>query len=180
MRRPPGFIFGFSMLTAERLREVLYYNRLTGKWIWRVATSPRVHPGDEAGKMRKGYRVIGVDGKKYVASRLAFLCVKGAWPRGLVDHWDLDRANDRWSNLRDATHAQNMQNCGVRRTSSTGRKGVRSTSFAAGPLGKSNAQPRGKSTRGFVAVLSTRRRKCMRAWLGSFTANTPGLNRSAG
>jgi hypothetical protein len=38
----------------------------------------------------------------------------GEWPRCIVDHKDCDRTNDRWSNLREATHAQNSANMHVR------------------------------------------------------------------
>jgi hypothetical protein len=34
----------------------------------------------------------------------------GKWPNGLVDHKNHKKADDRWVNLREATHSQNNAN----------------------------------------------------------------------
>jgi hypothetical protein len=41
-----------------------------------------------------------------------------------VDHKDLDGHNNRWANLRLATHSQNMGNQKKRATNTSGHKGV--------------------------------------------------------
>ena len=48
-------------------------------------------------------------------------------PPGLIDHRDLCRSNNKWSNLRPATHGQNNRNRPAHRHSSTGieRRDVR-------------------------------------------------------
>jgi len=52
------------MITAERLRDVLAYEKTTGLFRWRVRTSNRINIGDIAGsKHRDGFRKIAVDGK---------------------------------------------------------------------------------------------------------------------
>ncbi len=48
----------------------------------------------------------------------------GEWPENEVDHEDLDKSNDRWANLRLATHAQNQTNSRPRRHNRAGLKGV--------------------------------------------------------
>jgi hypothetical protein len=105
-------------LTQARLKHVLQYNQLTGKFIW---LRNRYHPrlvGTEAGSIdAKGYRIIYVDGVPYKAHRLAWLYVHGSWPLGRLDHENLLKDDNRFRNLRDATAAQNNMNVARRSTS---------------------------------------------------------------
>jgi hypothetical protein len=124
-----------SMLTLERLREVLSYAPETGVWRW-VVTHSRCRPaGSRAGSIKKktGYRVIQIDGVGYQSNRLACFYMNGEWPSGDVDHRDRDRANDRWENLRPATRWQNHAN---RRLTDnlSGFKGVRLSSSKKNPF----------------------------------------------
>ncbi|WP_420908371.1 HNH endonuclease [Aureimonas altamirensis] len=48
----------------------------------------------------------------------------GAMPDAYVDHVNWDKSDNRWSNLRQATPAQNMWNRRAPQTSATGCKGV--------------------------------------------------------
>ena len=48
----------------------------------------------------------------------------GKWPDKEVDHRDLDKSNNRWHNLRETTHSQNMANCRAYKTNKSGVKGV--------------------------------------------------------
>jgi len=112
-----------AALTAKRLREVLRYNRRTGVFTW-TTNLRRGQKGKRAGGMRAGRRGIGIDGRRYLASRLAWLYVKGSWPTHEIDHKNLDKSDDRFSNLRPATHAQNLRNVGRLRNNSSGIKGV--------------------------------------------------------
>lgn len=98
------------MLTQERLKELLQYDPETGVFT-RLIPTQRTRAGDVVGRSRAdGYVDIKVDGKHYLAHRLAYLYMAGAWPSDEVDHKDLDRANNQWSNLRAATRSQNMAN----------------------------------------------------------------------
>lgn len=47
-----------------------------------------------------------------------------AWPKERVGHIDNVTTNDRIESLKDATHAEIMQNKSVNKTSGTGLKGV--------------------------------------------------------
>lgn len=48
----------------------------------------------------------------------------GTLPDDEVDHRDLDRLNNRWDNLRAASHGQNQSNCSVYRRTATRLKGA--------------------------------------------------------
>jgi HNH endonuclease/AP2 domain len=98
-------------LTAARLREVLDYNPKTGHFTWRATKGGLAIRGVKAGWLQPhGYRRITIDRKSYYAARLAVLWMTGSWPRKLVDHKNCIRDDDRWSNIREATHSQNHAN----------------------------------------------------------------------
>ena len=112
-------------LQVERLRELLDYNPDTGVFRWKLATAHRTKVGEVAGtKTPDGYIRIQIDRKIYRAHRLAWFYVHGVWPNNFIDHIDRNRANNWLSNLRDVTASQNMRNCGLRRTNTSGHKGV--------------------------------------------------------
>ncbi len=114
-------------LTAARLREVLSYNPQTGAFFWRVFRSGRAIPGQQAARepRRSGYATVFVDGYLYAAHRLAWLYVTGEWPKGYIDHADGSKSNNVFSNLREATHRQNMENQrNAHRNNKTGLLGV--------------------------------------------------------
>lgn len=115
------------MLTSARLREVLDYEPSTGHFRWRVRRSG-VRLNGCAGCVckRRNTVVIFVDGKLYLAHRLAWLYVHGEWPRQQIDHIDGDPRNNRIENLRDVSASVNQQNRKrAARHSSSGVMGVR-------------------------------------------------------
>jgi hypothetical protein len=100
-------------LTAERLRELLDYDPLTGVFVWRKPRQ-RVRVGQVAGKVwadRNGirYRVIGVEQVQYLAHRLVWLYVHGIWPAEQIDHIDHDGLNNAIHNLRDVSATENLR-----------------------------------------------------------------------
>lgn len=98
-------------LTADRLRELLAYDRETGAFTWKVARGRGVMVGDIAGYTHSGgYRYIGVCGRNHRAHRLAWLWVHGVWPAACLDHRNGVRSDNRIVNLREATIAENAQN----------------------------------------------------------------------
>lgn len=58
-----------------------------------------------------GYRMAKIDRMKYVSGRLIWFYMTGEWPDE-VDHKNLDRADDRWENLRESNRSQNCANKG--------------------------------------------------------------------
>lgn len=96
--------------------------------IWRfrwIADYSKCHKGDIAGTLRPdGYRQIRLGGTTYLEHRLVWLFITGEWPINQIDHRDTDRGNNDWTNLRDATHAQNKMNTPIQKNNMTGYKGV--------------------------------------------------------
>lgn len=70
---------------------------------------PLDHPV-EAGTFKDGYLRISLFGKSFYAHRLAWLFVHGRWPKDQLDHINGDRSDNRISNLRECTDAENRQN----------------------------------------------------------------------
>lgn len=114
------------MITQDRLKRLLRYNRATGVFVWIDRPSNRVHIGDVAGHVSNsdGYVWIRLDGRLYVAHVLAWLYVMGDYPTNEIDHRDLNRANNAWSNLRPATREQQMHNLPRKSNNKSGYKGV--------------------------------------------------------
>lgn len=121
-----------STLTAERLRELLDYDRETGVFRWRVKRKGTAGVGAIAGcaeghQHPSGfmYWKIHIDYRYYKRCRLAWLFVHGEWPTGEIDHRDGNESNDAIGNLRDSTRLQNSQNTRLRKHNQSGLKGVR-------------------------------------------------------
>lgn len=99
------------MITHSRLLEVLRYHPRTGFFTWRSCPSPKIKAGTRAGSVHpQGYRRISVDGHHYAAHRLAWFYVRGSWPPFDLDHKNTVKDDNRLSNLRSATLAENNQN----------------------------------------------------------------------
>jgi hypothetical protein len=114
-------------LTAERLRSLLDYNPLTGLFTRLVRTANCTKVGEVVGTVdAQGYIGIKIYGRRYKAHRLAWLYQTGKWPEDQVDHENLNRSDNKWSNLREATRSQNMHNTPVQKNNKLGLKGVRS------------------------------------------------------
>ena len=112
-------------LTPEVVKELFEYNEVDGVLIWAV-NRPGHPKGSIAGSLNPTTMrwQLKVFGKNYARSRLVFAWKTGRWPCVEVDHRDLDKLNDRWDNLREATQSQNRANVRVRKSSGSGLKGV--------------------------------------------------------
>lgn len=123
-------------ITHERLTEILDYDPATGIFTWR----PRSLRDDKTGAIKswnKRYagRTVGHKGKRgrleitigtqnFMAHRLAWFYVTGKWPVAQIDHRNVMPGDNRWTNLREATNAQNQANRGPQKDNKAGAKGV--------------------------------------------------------
>lgn len=106
---------------ASAIREALAYDPDTGGLTWLKGQ----YKGDLAGcRTKDGYWQIRFDKQSYYAHRIVWLFHTGAWPSHQIDHCDGDRLNNRATNLRLATHAENAQNRVAYRTNKSGYLGV--------------------------------------------------------
>lgn len=118
-----------AMLTSDRLRSVLDYDKETGRFSWRVTGRGIRGIGARAGAVSdsgggKKYVKIRIDGKLYFAHRLAWLWVHGVWPDREIDHEDSDGTNNALGNLRLASSGQNRCNTLIRSDNTSGFKGA--------------------------------------------------------
>jgi hypothetical protein len=115
------------MLTDSKLRSLLSYNPTTGVFTWLVdGRNQHQRAGAKAGCLAPDGRYkIGIEGKRYLGSRLAVLYMTGQWPPRLVDHINLDASDNRWCNLRDASSSENLHNMRAK----NGRVGLKGVVF---------------------------------------------------
>jgi len=110
------------MNDQAELKKRLSYDPLTGDFTW--LNGPK--QGQIAGTTTNtGYVQISIGHTLYLAHRLAFLYMTGEWPENQIDHKDEYRSNNKWENLRPATHSQNKMHTPIQINNTTGYKGVR-------------------------------------------------------
>lgn len=98
-------------ITQERLKYLFNYNEDTGLFTRLVTIHYNAKSGDIANHVDKstGYVSFNIDGRIYYAHRLAWFYKTGKWA-DKIDHIDGIKTNNKWINLRNGTHAQNLQN----------------------------------------------------------------------
>lgn len=111
------------LITQGLLKEVIDYDPSTGVFRWKIARH-KVAAGSVAGQFlhHRGYVKIKIFGIAYIAHRLAWLYMTGEWPKDQIDHINMDRADNRFCNLREAGNGQNHMN--QPHKNRTGFKGV--------------------------------------------------------
>lgn len=115
------------MITQQRLKQLFSYDETTGVFTRKVAVGRhgRYKVGTIAGtKTAQGYIVIGLDDKKCMAHRLAWLYVYGVLPATDLDHINRNKSDNRIANLRLVNRSQNMHNVNLRKHNSSGYNGV--------------------------------------------------------
>lgn len=110
----------YSPPDIEALTSALDYDPSTGTFTWKRPLASNCVIGREAGYITSyGYRQIQFNGKQYKAHRLAWFITFGTWP-DLIDHIDMDKANNAIANLREATTSENSRNQSTGNRNSSG------------------------------------------------------------
>lgn len=112
------------MINAERLRSLLHYDATTGAFKWLVSAGSRRAGTVVVPAPASRYPQVRIDRRLYHAHRLAWLWMIGAWPAHEIDHVNNNPKDNRWSNLRAATHSQNGKNQVRPKNNTSGYKGV--------------------------------------------------------
>jgi hypothetical protein len=113
------------MIPRDRLLELLRYDSDTGKFQWITRRAGGRMYGKEAGTVRaSGYVLIKINGKEYLAHRLAWMIAHGSDSEFEIDHINMVKTDNRIANLREATRAQNAANRKALSTNTSGHKGV--------------------------------------------------------
>lgn len=125
-------------ITPELLRQLLRYNPKTGKLFWRKRVNKSFssthrakiwnakYAKQEAGCIRGngGYRSVTVNYIKMPAHRIAWALFYGEWPRGMIDHINGVRTDNRLENIRDVTLSENARNSSRSTKNTSGHTGV--------------------------------------------------------
>ena len=113
------------MITQQELKEHLHYNPETGFFRWEKPTANWIKAGQVAGRRTdQGYINICFCGHRHFAHRLAYLYMEGYIPENEVDHINRNRADNRWSNLREVSRQCNMRNASMPCNNTSGITGV--------------------------------------------------------
>lgn len=124
MKRPP------VRPSPENVRDVFDYEASTGllKWKYREGSEHKFFntrfAGNVVGTDHGDYLTVHYLGANYYLHRIVWKIMTGRDPNGYVDHIDGDGRNNRWENLRDVSHNQNMWNAKLFHNNTSGYRGV--------------------------------------------------------
>lgn len=112
-------------MSLDEIRDYLLYDCAGGVFTWIRSPGGGVKVGDVAGCPNAlGYRQIQFRGHNYLGHQLAWFFVFGIWPTHDIDHRDGVPGHDWITNLRPATHAQNLANAKLSKANKSGFRGV--------------------------------------------------------
>lgn len=111
-------------MTIEELSEAFHYDPDTGAIIRKTRQGNYPAGSLCSGKFMDGYAKVTYKGKQFKAHRLAWMLHTGQHPPEQIDHINLDKADNRWDNLRAADASTNQQNIRAHARNQLGVKGI--------------------------------------------------------
>jgi HNH endonuclease len=106
------------------IRNLFSYNSQTGAIFWVARGRGRIKKKPAGTVISTGYIGVLVNGKRYLAHRIAWFLHFGEWPIDQINHINGIRTDNSILNLRLATNAQNGKNYGNNKSNKSGFKGV--------------------------------------------------------
>lgn len=97
-------------MNQQYLKDLLNYDPITGNFYWKAVRRGASKKRIAGAKTRVGYVQIMIDGKYYLAHRLAWLYTHGTFPNTMIDHINGMKCDNRIQNLRQVSHIQNQHN----------------------------------------------------------------------
>ena len=113
------------MINQKYLQSILNYDKDTGEFTWKVRKGARALQNTVAGTLdNTGYIHITIDKKVYQAHRLIWMYLYGQFPTEFLDHKNGNKSDNRLTNLRESTRAENGINRPKQSNNKSGYKGV--------------------------------------------------------
>ena len=114
-----------NTIPVSMLRQIFNCDPVIGVVYWKIARK-NVMAGDIAGHLCKstGYEKITFNRRGFKSHRVIWALVHGEWPELEVDHINGDRSDNKISNLRLASHVENIRNMKTRKNKKCVLKGV--------------------------------------------------------
>ena len=110
------------MITKELVCRNFDYK--DGDLYFKQSRTNQINKGDKAGGVNStGYRIVRLNGGRYLQHRLVFLMHHGYLPK-YVDHIDNNPLNNRIENLRECTFSENRCNTPRAKNNTSGEKGI--------------------------------------------------------
>lgn len=97
-------------IDSRAMIDLLSYDQKTGEFRWSVNATKRVALKRAGAYDKHGCLNIKINGRSYMAHRIAWFFSYGKWPDGLIDHINGNPSDNRIQNLRDVTASVNQQN----------------------------------------------------------------------
>ena len=107
------------LMWRERPRDHFEAERVWRAWNTQVAEKMAGYINRVSGRW-----CVGLNNTYYPISRVALKWMTGEEPPKTVDHHDGDYANNKWENLRPATHREQVWNRGVQKNNTSSFRGV--------------------------------------------------------
>lgn len=141
MKKSNGKPNVYQQITQNRLHNLVNYESDTGSFFWKkrnaedfISCSINVesrakawntrYSGKKCGYKYQGYTYMKLDGRCYLAHRLAWLYVYGYIPKDCMDHINHERDDNRICNLRIVSRGENSKNKSLNKNNISGFNGV--------------------------------------------------------
>ena len=124
-----------AAMPQKLLHELFDYNPVTGGWTNKTNRGSRARVGHPAGSLDKdGYVRIRISSIDYQAHRLAWAYVHGDFPEGeqpFIDHINGNPSDNRITNLKISSQAENNKNKKMKSNNTSGVTGVSRTEIVS-------------------------------------------------